>query len=143
MKPRATQYKSKLPQYLLELIREFRKNPTNAEKLMWECLRARRLNGFKFRRQHPIARYVVDFYCHEARLIVEIDGDIHDVPDQMEYDRIRETELKALDLTILRIRNERVINETERVLEEIASFLPSPVGRGAGGEGHVEGRAEG
>lgn len=136
MKPGATLYKSKLPQYLLELIREFRKNPTDAEKLMWECLRARRLNGFKFRRQHPIGRYVVDFYCHDAKLVVEVDGDIHNVPDQMEYDRIRESELKALDLSIIRFRNERVMNETENVLEEIAShLLPSPVGRGVGGEG--------
>lgn len=135
MKQRATHYKPKLPQYLLELIREFRKNPTDAEKLMWECLRARRLNSFKFRRQHPIGRYVVDFYCHDAKLVVEIDGDIHDVPDQMEYDQIREAELNALDLTLLRFRNERILNETQKVLEEIASYLPSPVGRGAGGEG--------
>ncbi len=135
MKPRATLCKSKLPQYLLELIREFRKHPTDAEKLMWECLRARRLNGFKFRRQHPIGRYVVDFYCHDAKLVVEVDGNIHSVPDQMEYDRIRESELTALDLSIIRFRNERVMNETANVLEEIASYLPSHVGRGAGGEG--------
>ncbi|RIK22424.1 MAG: methionine synthase, partial [Chloroflexi bacterium] len=120
---------------LLELVRDFRKNPTDAEKMVWECLRARRLNGFKFRRQHPIGRYIVDFYCHTAQLIVEIDGDIHDIPDQMEYDQIREEELRALDLTIIRFRNERIMNDLMQVLEEIASYLPSPIGRGAGGEG--------
>src|SRR5581483_706239 len=90
---REKEYKDRLPEYLLKLIREFRTNPTDAEAMLWECLRARRLNGFKFRRQHPNRRYVVDFYCHEARLIVEVDGDIHDVPDQQEYDVIRQQEL--------------------------------------------------
>ncbi len=132
---RQREYKSKLPQYLLELVRDFRKNPTDAEKMVWECLRARRLNGFKFRRQHPIGRYIVDFYCHAAQLIVEIDGDIHDIPDQMEYDQIREEELRALDLTIIRFRNERIMNDLMQVLEEIASYLPSPTGRGVEGEG--------
>ncbi len=132
---RQREYKSKLPQYLLELVRDFRKNPTDTEKMVWECLRARRLNGFKFRRQHPIGRYIVDFYCHAAQLIVEIDGDIHDIPDQMEYDQIREEELRALDLTIIRFRNERIMNDLMQVLEEIASYLPSPTGRGVEGEG--------
>jgi very-short-patch-repair endonuclease len=135
MQQHPREYKTKLPQYLLKLIREFRKHPTDAEQMLWECLRARRLNGFKFRRQHPIGRYVVDFYCHDARLVVEVDGDIHDVPDQVAYDQVREQELQALDLTILHFRNERIKNELAQVLAEIAFHLPSPPGRGAGGEG--------
>lgn len=121
MPQRSIEYKSRLPEYLLRLIREFRAHPTPVEDMLWECLRDRRLNGFKFRRQHPIGRYVVDFYCHASELIIELDGDIHNAPDQQEYDQVRETELKARHLTILRFRNERIINELDRVLEEIAS----------------------
>src|SRR4051794_9997812 len=105
MQKNASEYKSKLPQYLLELAREFRKNPTTTEKTVWACLRERRLHGFKFRRQHPIGRYIADFYCHRAALVIELDGSIHDVPDQREYDQIRGQALSALDLTILHFSN--------------------------------------
>jgi type I restriction enzyme R subunit len=86
--------KPKLPEYLLRRVREFRKHPTTAEAMLWECLRGRRLNGTKFRRQHPIRRYVVDFYCHEHKLIVELDGEIHE--HQREYDAVREADLILL-----------------------------------------------
>lgn len=136
MRPRRnTAAKQKLPHYLVELIRVFRKHPTKAEVILWECLRDRRLTGFKFRRQHPIGRYVADFYCHEARLIIEVDGEIHVQSEQREYDRVRQAELEAQGLKVLRFKNDRVLFETEQVLKEIANNLPSPAGRGAGGEG--------
>lgn len=106
---------------------------------MWECLRGRRLNGFKFRRQHPIGRYVADFYCHEAQLIIEVDGETHDQSEQRDYDRVRQAELEAQALKVVRFKNERVIYETKQVLEEIINYLPSPSGRGAGGEGRRAG----
>lgn len=132
----------KLPQYLIELVKVFRKHPTDAEAILWECLRDRRLNGFKFRRQHPIGRYVADFYCHEAQLIIEVDGEIHDQSDQRDYDRVRQAELEAQGLKVLRFKNERVIYETLQVLGEILGYLPSPIGRGVGGEGSAP-RGEG
>lgn len=135
MKKRHATYKPKLPEYLLNLVREFRKRPTKAEAMLWGCLRERRLNGAKFRRQHPIGRYIADYYCHAARLVIELGGGIHDEHDQREYDQIRQQEIEARELTVLRFRNEHVTTDLERVLQEIADHLPSPTGRGARGEG--------
>jgi very-short-patch-repair endonuclease len=71
---------------LIERCREFRKNPTVAEALMWEQLRNKRLGGYKFRRQHPIAGYVLDFFCFEIKLGIELDGAVHINSEQAEYD---------------------------------------------------------
>ena len=132
MKSKYTDSKPKLPPYLLELVRAFRKKPTTTEKMMWACLRERRLHGFKFRRQHPIGRYIADFYCHEAALIIELDGHIHDHPDQREYDEIRTQELQARALTVVRFRNDQIKTDLATVLQEIAAHLPSaPNAKGA------------
>ncbi len=96
--------------------RDLRNNMTKAEEMIWKYLRNRKLNGFKFRRQHPIAGYIADFYCHEARLIVEIDGGIHDIPDIQEHDYGRTFELEGLGIKVLRFRNEEVLSNLEEVL---------------------------
>ncbi len=128
----------KLPEYLLKLCRDLRKNQTDPEKVLWECLRHRRLNGIKFRRQVAIGRYIVDFYAHERRLVIELDGEIH--RRQREYDELRVEEIKARELEILRFRNDQVFNDLESVLKQILAAisshaarqrnLPSPFGRG-------------
>ncbi len=111
----------KLPEYLLRLCRDLRRNQTDPEKILWECLRNRRLNGIKFRRQVAIGRYIVDFYAQEPGLIVELDGEIH--KRQREYDELRAEEIKARGLEILRFRNAQILNQPEKVLQEISIAL--------------------
>jgi len=126
----------KLPDDIRQLCRELRKKMTHAEQLLWECLRDRRLAGLKFRRQHAIGRYIVDFYCHEHRLIVELEGSVHDRPEQTEYDKVRKRELEAQGFRILTFRNEEVLNDPESVLQRILEALTpvssSPTQRGEG-----------
>jgi len=82
---------------LKPLARQKRHEPTPAEDALWQLLRGRRTAGFKFRRQHAIERFVVDFYCHEAHLIVEVDGEIHEYT--REEDMLRQSFLEALNFT--------------------------------------------
>jgi adenine-specific DNA methylase len=121
-----------VPPVLLARARELRKAQTSAEDLLWECLRDGRLNRTKFRRQHVIGPYIADFYCHEARLVVEAEGDVHE--HRKEKDEVRQRYLEALGYRVLRFSNERVLGDTEAVLQEIegALTLPSPSGRGFG-----------
>jgi very-short-patch-repair endonuclease len=102
-----------------------RTEDTPAEKLAWELLRNRRLLGLKFRRQVAIDRFIVDFYCHELRLIVELDGDIHDDPGQIDKDNQRNSRLKKLGYRILRVANGMVIHAPDLFVEEIRRFVPS------------------
>jgi very-short-patch-repair endonuclease len=103
-----------------------RQNQTAAEKILWDALRNRKLANHKFRRQHPVGPFIVDFFCNAANLVVEVDGAVHDLPEQKEYDQDRESYLRNLGLRVLRFRNEEVICELERVLHEIEQHLPSP-----------------
>ena len=109
-----------------EIIRrasELRKNMTEAERILWSALRRKQLNGRRFRRQHPIDRFIADFYCHEARLVVEVDGGIHQLRDQREYDIGRSDELDSLGLRVIRFTNEQVKNKLQEVLSEIKKWL--------------------
>lgn len=107
---------------LYEYGRELRQSTTEAEKILWEHLRNRKLKGLKFRRQHPIDKFVADFYCHEKNLIIELDGGVHDVKENKEYDANRTFMLNEIDITVIRFRNEEVINEIEEVLQKIVSM---------------------
>ena len=80
---------------LLKFARERRKNPTHTEKMLWRMLRARKRDGIKFRRESPVEGYIADFYCVEHKLIVEIDGDIHELPGKKEHDIRRQNKLEA------------------------------------------------
>lgn len=92
---------------------------TVTEKLLWQCLRGRQLGGLKFRRQRPLGRYVADFCCDEAKLVIEIEGTVHDLPDQKIYDHIREQELAAHGYAILRFRAEEIQQQLSEVLKRI------------------------
>ncbi len=116
-----------VPGYVYELCRQLRAKQTPAEQVLWEVLRDRRLHGFKFRRQHPLGRYIADFCCPEARLVVEIDGKVHDRPEQKDYDQIREEEIKARGLRVLRFRNDEIDGNLEKVLQSIVAYLPHPL----------------
>jgi very-short-patch-repair endonuclease len=120
---------------LKELVRELRQKQTSAEALLWELFRNRQFLGFKFRRQHQFGDYVADFYYHEAQLVIECDGPVHRPNEQWHHDQNRDEHMIAQDLRVLRFTNDRILNDTEKVLDEIVKVLPSPSGRGAGGEG--------
>lgn len=109
-----------------ENARFLKKVVTDTEIILWEHLRGRRFKGFKFRRQHPIASYIVDFYCHEYKLVVEVDGEIHKLNDNPEYDKGRTNELESLGLKIIRFTNEEVEKNISGVLNIILDNLTSP-----------------
>lgn len=90
---------------------------TESEKKLWSELRMKQFDGYKFRCQHPLYRYILDFYCHEKQLAIEIDGKIHN--SQKEYDRYRDEFLESIGIQTLRIKNEDVINNMEFVVEII------------------------
>ena len=115
--------KKPLPQHLLDLARQLRKEQTDAERLMWSLLRDRRLAGFKFRRQHPVGPYILDFYCHEASLAVELDGGQHNEPDERARDSKRTAFLKDREIRVLRFWNNEVLTNTEGVLQAIYDAL--------------------
>lgn len=106
---------------LKPLGRQMRHQPTPAEEKLWQKLRNKQLLGFKFRRQHSIDRFIVDFYCNEAQLVVEVDGEIHDYTQ--EEDAIRQEFLESLGLRVVRFRNEAVLSSIDGVLEGIAGWL--------------------
>lgn len=120
---------------LKELVRELRQKQTSAEALLWELFRNRQLLGFKFRRQHQFGDYVADFYCHEAQLVIECDGPVHQPNEQWHHDQNRDEYMIEQGLRVLRFTNEQILNDPEKVLNEVIRFLPSPSGRGAVGEG--------
>ncbi len=122
---------------LTKIARELRRRETPAEEFLWELLRNRQLGGAKFRRQHQFGDYITDFFCDDAKLVVECDGDVHATPERQKTDHKRDAYLRSQGLTVLRFQNEQVLDEIESVLQSIAHQLPSTSGRGAGGEGNV------
>ncbi|HEX8329058.1 MAG TPA: DUF559 domain-containing protein [Hymenobacter sp.] len=102
--------------------RGMRHEPTEAENALWQALRGGRV-GAKFRRQHPIHRYIVDFVCIGAKLVVEADGGAHLDPEQRDYDAGRSALLAEMGFRVLRFANERVLGELDAVVEEIQAAL--------------------
>ena len=100
-----------------------RRRETEAEQKLWSLLRNRQLKGKKFRRQHAIAYYVADFYCHECKLVIELDGYHHSDPQTKEYDASRTSLLNETGITVLRFWNSEVINNIEKVLQKISDYL--------------------
>ena len=109
----------KIDPQLLEFAKSMRHTATNAEHLMWQLLRAKRFMNLKFRRQHVIAPYIVDFYCHEIGLVIELDGGQHGTDDAIEYDAERTKFLEALGLTVVRYWNHDVLRRMDVVLEDL------------------------
>ena len=103
--------------------RELRLRATEAEQKLWSLLRNRQLKGKKFRRQHAVANYVVDFYCNECKLAIELDGNFHADAEAKEYDAARTALLKELGINVLRFWNEEIINNQIKVLSEIGKYL--------------------
>ena len=106
---------------LKPIVREMRHKPTEAENLLWQKLRNCQLSGYKFRRQHNIERFIVDFYCAEANLVVEVDGPVHQY--QKNEDEIRQQYIESQGLKLIRFTNDAVLNDMEQVLKQIAKYL--------------------
>ena len=105
--------------YILELQRKFRKNPTPAEATLWRAIRQNQLGGLRFLRQRAFGRAIVDFYCASAKLVIELDGEVHDSDQAQDYDEKRTELLEARGLMVLRFRNEEVLNGLPGVLQRI------------------------
>jgi imidazole glycerol-phosphate synthase subunit HisF len=121
-------------QNTFEKARILRNNMTEAETIMWDMLKNRNIFKAKFRRQHPIAIFIVDFYCHEYKLAIEIDGEIHLKNEVKEYDDGRSYDIEKFGIKILRFTNNDVFTDLEKIIKEIlktiAVFEPPLGGRG-------------
>jgi 5-methyltetrahydrofolate--homocysteine methyltransferase len=133
-----------------ELLKEFansnRKNPTQAESAIWELLRGRKLEKYKFRRQHIVGKYIADFVCLPQKLVIEIDGLIHQLPENKDSDEIRTQWLEGIGFRVIRFTNEQVLSNTENVLQKILENLKVPsfggdLGEASLGEGLGEARS--
>ncbi len=110
--------------HAVTIAHEQREAPSRAEALLWGALRGRGL-GPKFRRQVPMGRYVVDFVCFEKRLIVESDGPVHDTPEQIAYDQVRDDWLRSQGFIVLRLPDDLVVGATEIAVQRIRQALAS------------------
>ncbi len=104
---------------LYEYGKQLRKAETTAEELLWRSLKSRKFHNLKFRRQHPLDKYVADFYCHEKKLVIELDGSIHDLKSNYEYDKARTNDLEELGIKVIRFKNLDVDNNLDTVLNQI------------------------
>ena len=102
---------------LLSRARKMRREPTPAEAVLWEALRKGKHRGLRFRRQFIIEPYIVDFYCHKAKVVIEIDGGVHNT--QEEFDQKREDDLQSMGYRIIRFSNHDVIHHLEKILYRI------------------------
>jgi very-short-patch-repair endonuclease len=111
-----------------------RKNLTLGEYLLWKKLRDRKIFNTKFRKQHPVNNFIVDFYCHEYKLVIEVDGDYHNDEDQIQYDLDRTSDLINFGLKVIRFTNFEIINDIDHVIEEILNSITTDTPlQGAGG----------
>ena len=110
--------------YQKQIRSQLRTNMSKPEEVLWQRIRRKQL-GVKFRRQHGIGRYIVDFYCAELNLVIEIDGDSHFSDEGKEKDAMRDAFLEALGIKVLRFTNEEVMKQTESVLERLFNLVRS------------------
>jgi len=108
---------------LVSNARLLRNNMTRAEIILWSRLREKKINGYKFRRQQPILDYIVDFYCNELKLIIEVDGEIHSLPEKINYDSKRNNILKINGYHILRLTNLEIETELDSTINKIILYI--------------------
>jgi len=106
---------------ILEKARALRKNMTEPEKLLWNRLKNKQVLNLRFRRQHPIDIFIADFYCHTARLVIELDGEIH--KNQIDYDEGRTAEMEQFDIEVIRFNNIEIENNIESVIKRIEQTI--------------------
>ena len=108
---------------LKEFAKKLRKTMTFSEVKVWNELKNGQLMGYDFDRQRPIGNYIVDFYCHKLKLVIEIDGSVHDSEEAKLNDEKRQNDLENMNLTVIRFTNNQVKNEIELVIEKIFSTI--------------------
>lgn len=113
--------KIKTPHYVIELARTMRLNMTASEKILWNELKEKKFHGYRFKCQHPIHQYVLDFYCHAAGLAIEIDGDIH--KSRQDYDEFRDEFLYQCGISTIRFTNDEITHNINDVLKAIRQSL--------------------
>ncbi len=104
--------------HIFENAKQLRNNPTPSEAALWEYLKNKPL-GYKFRRQHPINKFIADFYCHALKLIIEVDGEIHTLKDVNEYDNLRQSFLEHEGVSFIRFTNREVATSMDEVISKI------------------------
>lgn len=115
--------------------RDNRKEPTEAEDMLWQALRNRQLGGYKFRRQHQIGSFIADFACISEKLVVEIDGEYHNSAEQKEFDEARTAYLNGAGFQVVRFTNQQVLGDLKGVMDKLRGILASPPGPLSIGEG--------
>ena len=114
-------------QYNKYFSREMRHKTTPAENILWQALRRNQLLGLYFRRQHAIHPFIVDFVCLSHHLIIEVDGGIHDLPEQALLDHERQIYLESLGFRVMRFRNEAIMADLQEVLNHISEAVVRPL----------------
>jgi very-short-patch-repair endonuclease len=108
---------------LVSNARVLRNNMTRAEIILWSRLREKKINGYKFRRQQPVFDYIVDFYCHELKFMIEVDGEIHSLPEKTNYDSKRDKILKINGYHIIRLTNLEIETELDSTINKIILYI--------------------
>ena len=115
-----------VPKITIQRARELRRALTLPEVILWQALRGRRLDGIRFRRQHPVGPYILDFYCEEAKLAVEVDGSGHEHPDQGRHDDRRTEWLNRQGIAVMRMAARDVLGNLEGVLTRLKERVRNP-----------------
>ena len=121
---------------LVKRARKLRCSMTTAEIFLWSRLRSKQIEGYKFRRQEPIYDYVVDFYCNKLRLIIEVDGEIHSLPEKRDSDKKRDKVFNMNGYHILHLTNSEILDEIEQTINKIKSFISQNLSSSQGD--HIE-----
>jgi very-short-patch-repair endonuclease len=100
---------------IFERAKELRQNPTEAENILWQLLRSNKMLGLRFKHQHPISIFIADFYCHKLKLVIEVDGEIHQTEKNKEYDENRTAELESYGITVIRFTNKEILENPDLV----------------------------
>ncbi len=108
--------------YIFERARDLRNSCTHAEELLWSYLKTKP-SGYKFRRQHPYGLYILDFYCHKAKLVIEVDGSIHNRDDVKQSDNERQRNIESDGLTVIRFTNDEIQTQMDHVISLIETLL--------------------
>ena len=108
---------------VFEKAKMLRENMTEAEKILWQHLGNNKMEGFRFKAQHPIGKFIADFYCHKAKLVIEVDGKYHQETEQKEYDSSRSEAMEHFEIKIIRFTNEQIYYTIDLVLSEIKRKL--------------------
>ncbi len=109
-------------QPIFKRAEELRKNQTEDERLLWLYLKSNQLE-VRFKRQHPVWMYIADFYCHELKLVIELDGSIHGVKEVAEHDKLREEDILSFGIKVIRFTNKEVRTNIDNVIERIKSVV--------------------